>query len=78
MKKEKISTEVELILLALNNYIKKHKGDCIVNLSIAAFDEDSNVFDDRLLVYGPKEVLMVDIEEIYKDLKKSKKSFIKG
>ena len=78
MKKEKVSTEVELILLALNNYINKHNGDCMVNLSICAFDEDSNVFDDRLLAFGPKEVLLTDIEEIYKSLKKSKKSFIRG
>lgn len=78
MKKEKVSTEVELILLALNNYIDKHNGQCVVNLSVFAFDEDSNVFDDRLLAFGPREVLLTDVEETYKSLKKSKKSFIKG
>ena len=78
MKKEKVSTEVELILLALNNYIDKHNGNCVVNLSVFAHDEDYNIFDDRLLAFGPKDVLLTDIEETYKSLKKSKKSFLKG
>jgi hypothetical protein len=78
VKKEKVSTEVELILLALNNYINKHNGNCVINLSVFAFDEDSNVFDDRLLAFGPKEVLLTDMQETYKSTIKDKRKFIKG
>ena len=78
MKKEKISKEVMAVLEALNNYIDKHEGNCVVNLSVFAFDEDSNVFDDRLLAFGPKVVLLTDAEETLKSIKKDKRKFING
>lgn len=78
MKKEKISKEVMAVIEALNNYIDKHNGDCVVNLSVFAFDKDSNIFDDRLLVFGSKNVLLTDAEETIKSIKKDKRKFING
>ncbi len=78
MKKEKISKEVMEVLNALNNYIDKHQGNCVVNLSIAAFDEESNVIDDRLLLYGDKDILLIGNESMLDEIKKDKREFIKG
>ena len=76
MKKEKISKEVMAVLEALNNYIDKHKGNCAVNLSIAAFDEESNVIDDRLLLYGDKDILLISNESIFNEIKEDNREFI--
>ena len=76
MKKEKISKEVMAVLEALNNYIDKHKGNCSVNLSIAAFDDECNVIDDRLLLYGDKDILLIGNESMLNEIKKDKREFI--
>lgn len=78
MKKEKISKEVNEVLKALNNYIDKHQGNCMVSLSICAFDNDSNVIDDRILLYGVKDVLLVDIKHMLKEIKKDERKFLEG
>jgi hypothetical protein len=76
MKKEKISKEVMAVIKALNNYVDKHKGNCVLNISIAAFDDENNVIDDRLLLYGHKDILLIANESMLNDIKQDKTEFI--
>jgi hypothetical protein len=76
MKKEKISKEVMAVIKALSNYIDAHKGNCAVNVSIAAFDDDCNVIDDRLVLYGEKDILLIASKSMLKEIKEDKRKFI--
>jgi len=58
----KQSKEIKRIEKAVNDYIVKHGGNCIVNFSISAFNEDGDVIDDQLWLWGDKEILMIDNE----------------
>jgi hypothetical protein len=60
--KDKQSKEIKRIENAVNDYIVKHGGNCIVNFSISAFNEDGDVIDDQLWLWGDKEILMIDNE----------------
>lgn len=68
--KDKQTKEIKRIEKAVNDYIIKHGGNCIVNFSISAFNEDGNVIEDQLWLFGDKETLMIDnecmLEEILK------------
>jgi hypothetical protein len=68
--KDKQTKEIKRIEKAVNDYIIKHGGNCIVNFSIAAFNEDGDVIEDQLWLFGEKETLMIDnecmLEEILK------------
>jgi hypothetical protein len=58
----KQSKEIKRIEKAVNDYIVKHGGNCIVNFSISAFNEEGDVIDDQLWLWGDKEILMIDNE----------------
>jgi hypothetical protein len=60
--KDKQSKEIKRIENAVNDYIVKHGGNCIVNFSISAFNEEGDVIDDQLWLWGDKEILMIDNE----------------
>lgn len=76
MTNDKISEEVKDVTSALNAYAKKHHYVAII-CSITAFDKDtSNVIDDRLILYGVKNVLQIDCEQIAKLISTDKRGFI--
>jgi len=58
----KQSKEIKRIEKAVSDYISKHGGNCIVNFSISAFNEDGDVIDDQLWLFGDKDILLVDNE----------------
>jgi hypothetical protein len=76
MKNEKISKEVMAVMKALSKYVDKHKGNCAINVSIAAFDDESNVIDDRLLLYGEKDILLIASESMLNEIKEDNRQFI--
>ena len=76
MSKEKMSKEIMNIRKAVEAYAKKHKGDVSFYGSFVAFDEESNVVDDILIGYGPKELLLMDLKEFTKEVKEDKEDFI--
>jgi hypothetical protein len=61
MKNEQ-SKEIKRIENAVQDYISKHGGNCIVNISISAFNKEGDVIDDQLWLWGDKEILMIDNE----------------
>jgi len=61
MKNEQ-SKEIKRIEKAVDAYISKHGGNCIVNFSISAFNEEGDCIDDQLWLWGDKEILMIDNE----------------
>jgi hypothetical protein len=60
--KDQQSKEIKRIEKAVNDYISKHGGNCIVNFSISAFNDEGDVIDDQLWLWGDKEILMIDNE----------------
>ena len=68
MEKKQKSKELQAIEAALSAYIKKHGGDCVINVSVHAFDKDSEVVDDQLWLYGDKDLLLIDNEEMKKEI----------
>jgi hypothetical protein len=60
--KDKQSKEIKRIEKALNDYIIKHGSNCIINFSISAFNEDGDVIDDQLWLFGDKDILKIDNE----------------
>ena len=60
--KNKQSKEIKKLENAIQAYINKHKGNCVVSVSVSAFDKDSDVIDDQLWLFGNKETLKVDNE----------------
>lgn len=68
MRNKKQSKEIQAIEAALMAYITKHGGDCTINVSIHAFDEEGDVVDDQLWLYGDKDLLLIDNEEMKKEI----------
>jgi len=69
--------ELEELYQSIINYIAIHDGDCMVNVSVMAFEgEHCKVVNDRLWSYGVKDVLMLDKEQHSKMVKEEKTDFI--
>ena len=68
--KNKQSKEIKKLEKAIQAYINKHKGNCVVSVSVSAFDKDSDVIDDQLWLFGNKETLKVDNECMLEEIEK--------
>ncbi|MCK5624969.1 hypothetical protein KAI04_03955 [Candidatus Pacearchaeota archaeon] len=67
----KTSKELKAIQNAIQKYIDKHEGDVQFVGSFMAFEgENSNVVDDLVMAYGFKDILLLDLKEILKNIKK--------
>jgi hypothetical protein len=66
MKEKKDSKELQDINKALVAYYEKHGGNCVINCSVFAFDEDDVVIDDMMWIVGYAPCVKVDHEEIGK------------
>lgn len=72
-----MTKELKNIEKALNEYIKKHNSNVLINLSIYAFNKKGIVIDDMVFQYGADEVLKLDLELTLKELKQKMKGGIK-
>ena len=72
----KNSKELQGIFNAIQKWEKKHKGRVQFIGCFCAFkdDKDFEVIDDRLLAYGFKDTLQMDLDELQKLLRKEKKT----
>ncbi len=66
----------ELIIKAIEKLADKHKDNFCFIGSFFIFDNDSNVIDDRMLAYGPKEVLETSLGALKEELEKEKEEYI--
>lgn len=73
---DKTSKELKGIQDAIDKYVKKHDGNVAFHGCFMAFDKDSEVVDDMVFCFGPKEIIKISTEEMEKELKKSKDDFI--
>jgi hypothetical protein len=60
--KEKLSKEVISIAKALEAYKKKHNGNVAICCTLAAFDKDNEVIDDRIFAAGEIETILIGLE----------------
>ena len=75
--KMKTSKEMEDLIRAISAYIDKHEGNVQFYGSFCAFKgKDYKVVDDRVFAFGLKETLLIDIEELQKNIEKEKEDFI--
>ena len=74
----KDSKELDNILTAIGKWVKKHDGNVGFVGSFHAFDEkkDFEIFDDRILAFGPKELILMDLKELAKEVKKETDDFV--
>ena len=71
------SKELNEIFEAIDKWTKKHKGNVDFIGSFMAFKgKDFDVFDDRILAYGPKESLEIDLKELGKRVEEEKEDFV--
>lgn len=71
------SKELNDIFEAIEKWIIKHKGNCEFIGSFCAFKgKDFQVIDDRLIAYGLKDTLKMDLEELTKSIKEEKGEFV--
>ena len=72
-----MSKELENIIIAIQKYCKKHKGEVQFTGSFMAFEgKECKVVDDRMFAFGDKETLIMDLQEMLKQIKKEKEDFI--
>ena len=48
----------------------------IEELQIENIQEESNVIDDRLLLYGDKDILLISNDSIFNEIKEDNREFI--
>jgi hypothetical protein len=66
MKERKESKELQALREAISNYYDKHEGNCVINCSVFAFDEEMEVIDDRMWIVGYAPCVKLDHEEMGK------------
>jgi NAD/NADP transhydrogenase beta subunit len=64
------------ITKAIEDYIKKHKGEVAFIGSFVAFDKKGDVIDDRMFAYGDRGTLEISLESLEETLEKDKEDFI--
>jgi len=72
---EKISKEMRAVVTSLNNFSKKFNGDVAIVGSLVGFKKDE-VTEDRIFAFGSKEVLLLSLEPLIKEIKKAKGEFV--
>ncbi len=73
----KESKELKNIMEAIDKWQKKHKGNVQFVGSFMAFKgKDYEIFDDRILAYGIKDILKIDLKELIKLVSKEKEEFV--
>ena len=70
----KRKTTLEDVLKIISKWSKDN--DVCFYGSFMSFDKDSNVDEDRLIVYGSKECIEISLEELTKFIKEDKEEFL--
>jgi hypothetical protein len=68
MENKQKSKEVQAIEDALNSYIEKHGGDCVINVSVCGFDSEYDVIDDQIWLYGDNDLLLISNESMKENI----------
>jgi hypothetical protein len=63
MKDRKETKELKALRKAIANYYEKHNGNCVINCSVFAFDEENEMVDDRMWIVGYAPCVKIDHEE---------------
>ena len=72
-----MTKELNAILESIQKYCEKYKGNVQFVGSFMAFKgKDCDVVDGRILAYGFKDTLLIDLEELQKQIKKEKEDFV--
>ena len=67
---------IDNVMRAIHEWVKGHGNNVIFHGGFAAFDEEGNVIDDRILCYGYKPTLQISIEEFVKEFDKEEEDFV--
>ena len=75
--KMKGSKELNNIFEAINKWMEKHDGQVQFVGSFLAFKgKDFDIVDDRILAFGPKELIRDSLKDLDEMVEKEKKEFI--
>jgi hypothetical protein len=74
--KEKISKEMQDIINAIKKLFEKHNGNVSFVGSFVAFDKNGKFKEDRLFIYGGKEVLKEQIYALAEEISKNKEELV--
>jgi hypothetical protein len=69
MKNPKETKALKKLQKAIAEYYETHEGNCVINCSVFAFDENSNVVDDRYWIVGYAPCVKLDNEVISEIIK---------
>ena len=73
----KESKELNNILESIQKWIEKHDGNVQFVGSFMAFKgKDFDIFDDRILAYGTKDTLRIDLKELDRLVEEEKEGFV--
>ena len=72
----KTSKELRKILDAIHEYVDKNDRSIQMFFSIIRFDDESNILEDRIGVYGGKQTLLIALKDMIKQIKAEKEEFI--
>ena len=70
MNKKNITKEFLQIEDALNAYYAKYNGNIIINVSVCAFDKQGEVINDNVWLWGVKENLLMNNEDMLEKIQK--------
>lgn len=63
MKTRKETKALKNLQKAIAAYYDAHEGNCVINCSVFAFDEENEVIDDRYWIVGFAPCVKIDHEE---------------
>jgi len=75
---DKVQPELADIIEAISRWIAVNEGRVSFVGSFVAFDEDMNIKEEaeRIFAYGDKEILLIQLNELKKEIKKDKNEFV--
>ena len=72
----KQSEELKAIIMAIEKYCLKHDNKITFHAAFCAFDKDNEVIDEGMFAFGPKDVILLSMEDMLEQVKEDKKEFI--
>lgn len=76
MEKLKISKELQKVIKAIDNYIKKHEGNAQFIASFCTFDKKNEIIEDRIFAFGVKDCLSIAVKDLKEHLNNEKEDFV--
>ena len=72
IKKSLKSAKISYLMNAINSWVKSNLEDVSFIGSFITYSAESDVTDDRMIAYGPKETLEIQLEGLKEELEKEK------